>query len=168
MGTAVLEDRAVEDVGGEISEAGWQTLCRMKWSGKWWEKGTPLCIMSRPRLEVTRTQGQRLIATHYSWQLLPTVNCCLYQVPCIYSQCSCYPEGGDWPLRPFPTGWGGPMTGKRGRYWRSFSLPHLGTALSGCFLCMNSSPQLPLMFSFPSHKTGLVTKPCRIRSDLPV
>lgn len=28
-GTAVLEDKAVEDVGGEISEAGWQILCRM-------------------------------------------------------------------------------------------------------------------------------------------
>ena len=51
-----------------------ETMEDEKWSGKRWEKGTPLCMTSRPRLEITRTQGQRLIATHYSGQLLPAEN----------------------------------------------------------------------------------------------
>ncbi|EGV99588.1 hypothetical protein I79_003971 [Cricetulus griseus] len=32
MGTAMLQDKAVEDVGGEIGKAGWQRPCRMRGS----------------------------------------------------------------------------------------------------------------------------------------
>lgn len=116
MGTAVLEDKAADDVGGEISEAGWQTMENEKWSRKRWEKGTPLCMTSRPRLDVTRTQGQRLIATHYSGQLLPAVNCSLPGTLHLFPVFLFSRGRGLTPLRPFPTGWGGPMTGKKGRY----------------------------------------------------